>query len=543
MFRLLCLFGSILVISPGLLSPLLAQVFEVGGGTSTLYQESGGSITTHAASYDFTMGAGSIGGELIEGARLTRATPHAKYIFGDNQISFELPTDIFNTSHLLLVRGAGIQTTRGATKILAFAGAAATGYSSPFFIGAKTSDFSGVIFLQTRLSSHVQLFSDSVASKKTTSIEAIEWSPRPKFDIALSVGEGANQPYAASSFKFSRHWIDADAAYIEAGQQFQRIALITPLQSEPDRENLLVTVRPFKFMSFTGAHQNYLDPQISGITSIRSSVDQGSAGLRLFATQLNGTIFHSTYQGQTNDAGSFSAMRDITQRFHIMANYLTSRPKDLQHTNSFISTLSETVSPRLTLNENVTTSGGNTGITFGGQIFSNFITVNANYDTFFVPANNNSFKQALVFDVRINLFGRLMLHGGSFVDPNGHIRNTFDASTIMWHGQSSHPVVERIVMEPAIMRGCVVDPNRNPVEGAALLIDKRMVYTGSDGCFFLRDHRPRTHRLQVVVPDFLGSGNWQIVSVPSTITSRLDTDKAGPPVVVVVAPVKSVTRP
>jgi hypothetical protein len=113
----------------------------------------------------------------------------------------------------------------------------------------------------------------------------------------------------------------------------------------------------------------------------------------------------------------------------------------------------------------------------------------------------------------------------------------------MWHGQSSHPVVERIVMEPAIMRGCVVDPNRNPVEGAALLIDKRMVYTGSDGCFFLRDHRPRTHRLQVVVPDFLGSGNWQIVSVPSTITSRLDTDKAGPPVVVVVAPVKSVTRP
>ena len=173
-------------------------------------------------------------------------------------------------------------------------------------------------FLQTKLNSHVQLFSDTVASNKATSIEAIEWSPRPKLDVALSVGEGANQPYAASSFKFSRHWIDADAAYIEAGQQFQRIALITPLQSEPDRENLLVTVRPFKFMSFTGAHQNYLDPQSSGITSIRSSVDQGSAGLRLRCNStFNGSIFHSTYQGQTNDAGSFSAMRDITQRFHI----------------------------------------------------------------------------------------------------------------------------------------------------------------------------------------------------------------------------------
>ena len=65
---------------------LRAQVFEVGGGTSTLFQGSGGSITTHAASYDLTLGAGSIGGQIIEGARLVKATPDAKYIVGDDQI-------------------------------------------------------------------------------------------------------------------------------------------------------------------------------------------------------------------------------------------------------------------------------------------------------------------------------------------------------------------------------------------------------------------------------------------------------------------------
>ena len=384
-----------LFVNSSLPLPLRAQVFEVGGGTSTLFQGSGGSITTHAASYDLTLGAGSIGGQIIEGARLVKATPHAKYTVGDDQIDFQLPTDIFDLGHFLLARGVGVQTSREKTNTLVFAGASATGYSSPFFMGARSNEFTGVFFVQDKLSSHLQLFSDTITSKKPTEIEAIEWSPLPKLDLALAAGEGANQPYAASSIKFSRRRIDGEAAYIEAGQQFQRAALSSPLQAEPDRENLLATVRPFSFLSLTAAHQNYLVPQDPGTPSVRSSINQGSASLRLFAAQLNGTIFHSTYQGQTNDAGSFSAMRNITPRFHIMANFLASRPVDSAHSNSFISTLSETITQRLTLNENITTSGGHTGITYGGQIFSNLVTLSANYETYFVPANNNSFEQTL----------------------------------------------------------------------------------------------------------------------------------------------------
>ena len=136
---------------------------------------------------------------------------------------------------------------------------------------------------------------------------------------------------------------------------------------------------------------------------MRSSVDQGSVGLTIFKTLLGGTIYHSTYQNQSNHSVSLFATRDFSQRLHLTANYLASRPKHSAPTNSFISTFSETLSSRLAVTEGITTSGGHTGVTFGGQFLSNFVTVNADYQTFYVPANNKSpFEQALVLDVRMN---------------------------------------------------------------------------------------------------------------------------------------------
>ena len=176
-----------LLIGPPLPLSLPAQVFEVGGGTSSLVQGSGGSITTHAASYDLTLGAGSLQGHLVEGARLVKATPQAKYILGDNQIAFQLPTDIFDASHFLLARGVGVQTTHNGTNTLAFAGATATAYSSPFFTGATTDNFTGVLFVQKKLGPRLQLFSDTIAASKPTGIAALAWSPQPKLDLAARI--------------------------------------------------------------------------------------------------------------------------------------------------------------------------------------------------------------------------------------------------------------------------------------------------------------------------------------------------------------------
>jgi hypothetical protein len=520
---------------------LAAQVFEVGGGSSSLYQASGGSITIHAPGYDATLGAGLIDGHVLGGARLIKATERGKLIFGDDRINFRLPTDIFDTSHFLLARGAGFAGERGGTDILAFAGATATDYNSPIFDGAKTNDPAGILFLKKRIGPKWQLFSDTIASKKMTEIEAVQWEPRPKLDLGLSAGIGANQPYGSASLNFSRNWIDVESAYIGAGQQFHRVALVSPLLAEPDRGNVLVSIKPRSFLTLTGAHQNYLVPQYPSTDNVRSSVNQGTVALRVLKTSLNATFYDSTYLDSSNHAVSLFAARDITSRVHVLANYFAARPLHAPGNNGFLSTISEALTSRLSVSESVTTSGGHTGIVFGGEFLSNFITASADYQTFYVPAMNNSpFEQALTVDIKMNLFGRLTLHGASFVDPTGHIRYTADASTVLTRGQKNGPLTEHLAVEPAIMRGCVTDTEGRQVEGAALLIDKKLVYTDSAGCFFVRENKPRTHKLEVVLTEFLAGGNWFVVSAPATITSSPEKDHVETPVVIVLTHVRIV---
>lgn len=534
MTLLLRLAYSLGLLLASLPASLFGQALELNGGTSTLYQAGGGSIVVHAPSYDLTLGAGTIDGQIFEGAQLIKATSKAKYILGDDRISFILPTDIFDSSHFLFARGVGMSTTRAKTDILVFAGATVTDYNSPLFDGAKIDDPAGILFLKKELNPRWQLSSDTIISKQQTQIEAVQWSPLPKLNLALAAGIGANQPYAAASVNLSRACMDVQAAYISAGQQFHRIDLVSPLFAEPDRENVLVTVRPLNFITLSGGHQNYLVPQFPSTTNIRSSVDQGSAGIRLLGTFLNGSIYHSTYLSESNHALSLSAAREFTNRFSLMANYLASRPKNAAPTNSFISTFTERLTSRLSLTENLTTSGGHTGINFGGQFLSNLMTISADYQTIYVPAKNSSpFEQELVLDVKLNIFGRLNLHGSSFVDATGHLRHTVDASTILSRDQTASEASQYASMGNAVMRGCFVDSSGHEIEGAALLIDKKLVYTDSNGCFLVRERRPRTHTLLVVPTEFLASGDWSVVSAPSSITSGQEQGKGDTQIVVV----------
>jgi hypothetical protein len=208
------------------------------------------------------------------------------------------------------------------------------------------------------------------------------------------------------------------------------------------------------FLSLTVAHQNFLVPQYPALTNLRSSVDQGSTGLTIAGIQINGTIYRSTYQDESNHAVSLSATRDFSPRFRVMANYLAARPRQSSASNSFISTFTETISSRLSITENVTTSGGHTGLDVGGQWLSNFLSVTADYETYYVPADNSApLERAIVLDFKMKLFGRFTLHGASYVDSTGHIRDTVDANILYAHDPADVPLTDEVRMDPAVMRG------------------------------------------------------------------------------------------
>src|SRR5271168_3758826 len=75
------------------------QALELEGGSSTLFQASGGSVEVNGQNHQGWIGAGSLDGQFRLGAFLSTQWEGDKLGFGDHTIPFQFPTDIFDNSH------------------------------------------------------------------------------------------------------------------------------------------------------------------------------------------------------------------------------------------------------------------------------------------------------------------------------------------------------------------------------------------------------------------------------------------------------------
>lgn len=530
---------SILTVLIVFAAPLLrGQVFEVNGGTSSLYQAQGATITARGPNFDASLGMGVVAGKLVGGANLTRKIGSATYVAGSDYIRFQLPTDVFDSSAYLVALGAGVTTKVGKTDLFVFGGATSSDFSSPFVDGVRAEDPSGVLFLKRRLLSRLQISSNMVFSRQITAIQSVQWQPAEKTHLALSAGVGANQPYDAASFDFLRPWIDVKASYIEAGSQFRRVAVSAPLFSEPDRENALVTVRPWKYVSVSGGRQNFLSPVNNSPQSVRSTVNSISGSALALGTSLSASLYRSSYLGNWNDATAYMAARSFFTRFHTTASYLESRPNDAPKSRALIANINETLTPRLDVTELVSRSQGQTTVSFGGGFLSNVASFSADYQTYYVPErNSHPFEQALILDVQLHVFHGVTLHGATFVAPDGSLRYTADSQAVMtrqgaWGEPGGMMSLAQGAIGSSVIQGRVVDAGGKPVAGAALMIDKLVVYTNDDGVFFVRERKPRVHTLKVMPAQFLDGTTWQVVSAPAEVRSSAESTETNTMVVV-----------
>jgi hypothetical protein len=503
----------------GLVTCLHAQVFELNGGVSTLFEAEGGTLSMHGNSSDVSIGAGTVAGRFVGGAKVTREFGRSTVVLGDDTIPFRLPTDVFDGSPFFLTQGAGLRTWLHGTRIFAFAGATSTNFGSPLFEGARAQDPAGILFVEKQVAPRMTFTSDNIVSRRSTSIESFSWEPLNRVRAAVSAGVGANQPYGATSLDITRSRLDVKAAWIEAGSQFRRVAVQTPLMAEPDRGNVLITVRPSSFLSFSGGHQDYLMPIANTANEVRSSVDQLSGNAEVLGAGLTATVFHSTYIHTENNAAAFTAGRDVTSHIHVTGSYLESRAKDQPKTSSFVSTVTEILTPRWAVNQVISTSNGQASVAFGGAFLSNFAQVSANYQTYYVPSRpNQPFEQALIVDLQLHLLRGLTLHGASFVAPDGRLRYTGDMNQVITHETDSRNV-QHVTIGSSVVAGEVIDAGGHPVDGAALMLDGLEVYTGSDGRFFLRERKPHMHQFRVMTDQFLNGGNYMVVSAPTSVRS------------------------
>jgi hypothetical protein len=508
------------------------QVFELSAGDSSLYQAAGGSLALHAPSYDAVVGGGMIAGRMHYGAAISKTVKSTTYSLGDGKIDFLLPTDVFDSSHYLYGRGLGIDTKLDSATIIGFAGTVSTLYETPVFEGASSSAKFGFFSLHDDLSARWKIYFDMIISDKISEIEAIRWKPTHGLELSAAAGLGADQPYAAGSLRLNKKWLDVTASYVSAGENFRRVVVSSPLQAEPVRGNVLVSLKPAHFLTLVGGTQSYLVPDSSTGRSERSTVRSASTYLQIAGGLFSATGYDSSSQGVTSHAASFTASRDITTRVKVTANYLISKPKGNVTAPSLFATVAEKLNEHVSINESLSSSDGQTSFLYGGSLLSNLLTFSANYETFYVPTRPSApFQESLLLDVSLHLFGVASLHGNTFVGPTGHLLYTTEATGLISHTESDAKG-SQLSLPGSLLRGLVVDQDDRPVEGAALMIDSRAVFTDSSGRFVVRESKPRQHKLSVNTDGFLNGGEWKITSMPTTI--RSSTQQNAPETVVIV---------
>ena len=64
------------------------------------------------------------------------------------------------------------------------------------------------------------------------------------------------------------------------------------------------------------------------------------------------------------------------------------------------------------------------------------------------------------------------------------------------------------------------------------MLDQLVVYTNDDGLFYVRERKPHTHQLKVLVNQFLGGGVYRVISAPATTRSGYEKDTPETEVVV-----------
>ncbi len=500
-----------------------AQLITVGGGSSDLYDANGASLQVQSGKYQGYVGAGDLGGNFLLGSRVSTRLHSGTLSAGDEPITLDLPTDIFNTDQYLLARGASFSTRHDGYDVMVFGGATAVGGGTPFFQAARADTPAGMVFLDKAVSDRLHIYSRDVFSEQQTSITGLSFQLSPQVTLGAAAGIGSNQGYGASSLEMKLDWLDLKAAYIAAGDRFRRVIVQQPINSEYTGANVLAAINPHRGVVVVAGHQNLLQPQYNtSLPFVRATVDQLQGGFEFRQFRWGGGLFRSLLEGKQTTGEALWADRPVTHWLDTGVNYFRSRSQvDNQVTSLISGVLRETVSPRLSLLQIIGSSQGQTTVSFGGNYFSNHFTVGVDYQTVYVPFLAQPFKQGIAATLQLRPFGGIELDGQSFLGPDGKTRYSASGSSILSgasrffgiNGSSGYRLPKYVI------RGRVVDERGSPIPGAAVRVDGQVLLTNVAGEFFVRKKRGGTYPLQVSFEDFVNPLPYQVVSSPAMVTA------------------------
>ena len=528
-----------LLVSPASAS---AQLIKVEAGASDMVPTVGGSLSIQTQGYEGYLGAGMLDGAFRLGTYAKTKWNSYDFTAGDQNLAFNLPTDVFGGGEYITTRGLGA-TLPGNDHVFVFAGATTLGTGTPLFQAFQSQTALALVFIDKAITENLHVYSRNIISQRQTWIEGFDWRPRQWLKTGFSAGIGSNKPYLAASVDAERKWYEVKAGYIQAGSGFRRITTPSVFASEPDRENILVTVKPYSSLVLTAGHENFLAPQGSlNLPFQRASVDQLQSSFDVDKFRLGAGLFESHGPAGRNVSDGFTVSRSITRNIDATASYYQNLSGPQPRTSYLISTVHETISPKLSLLQVINRTQGNTNFLFGGSYTTNRLSVSVDYQTLYMPFLANPLVTGVGITLHLKLWGGVQVNGETFRSPDGKLRYTGSISTLLtprFHlagGQDRNAPK----MGDYVVQGHVRDEHGSPVEGAAILIGEQTVFSNAAGEFFLRSNKPRQLALTVLTEEFLTPLHFTVVSAPPTVSAA--PEESATDILIVLHPVTNNRR-
>jgi hypothetical protein len=515
-----------------------AQVFELEGGGSSLYQGYGGALSIWGDRFEGNVGLGYLNGFRFS-VFLKHLIGRDTLRLGNDAIPVRFTTDVFGGSHSIFAQGAGIRRATRRSSLYAFIGASATAMPAPFVNALHQDQAIGVVQAERTLSPTLRLTTHALFSSRQTVLQGIKWEQPSGVEAGATVGVGGNEPYGSASMAVKRDKVDLRMAYVGMGEHFRRTGVPSPVQSEADRENVLLTLRPAEGFSFGIGRQNFRQDSTLPGTPDRATLNQVFGSARLFGSSVAGGLFDSRTPGTRSASSYVSASRDITRWLETELYLLRVWSPSPARSTTPILHLREFITPRASLLQVVTRASGRTTVAFGGAFASGLTTIGVDYQVIHTPYRPRApFAQTIALNVRLPL-GNYRVSAASFVTPDGRVNYTGSANTFFYAGDvlggGNRPV--EIKFERYIVEGTVVDESGVAVEGAAIDVGGSTVFTDSQGRFFVRRSSKRAAAVRVLVDEFLAAGQFEVVSTPATVTPRVEREST--PVRIVVRRIPS----
>ena len=507
-------------------SSAAAQVFELQGGGSSLYQGYGGALNVWGQGFEGNVGLGYLDG-LRFSVFLKQLIGRDTLRIGNDAIPVRFATDVFGSSQSILAQGVGLRRGTKRSFISAFVGASASATPAPFVNALRIDKAIGVIQAERALSPAVRLTTHALLSSRQTVLQGIRWESSSGLEAGATGGIGGSEPYGAVSAAMKREKLDVRASYVSMGERFRRTGVPSPAQSESDRENVLITVRPAEGFAFGLGRQHFRqDSTLPGLPD-RATLNQIFGSARLLGANLGAGVFDSRTAGAQSISSYMTASRDVSRWLQTDLYLLRIWSPAPARSTTPVVRLREFITPRVSLLQVITRMNERTSVSFGGAFMSGLTSLGIDYHVVHTPYRpTQPFVQTVALNVRLPL-GNYRLNAASFVTADGRVNYTGSASTFFYAGDilsGARPV--EIKFERFIVEGAVVDESGTPVDGAAIEVGGALVFTDSRGRFFVRRPTSRDVSVRVVLDEFLATGRFEVVSVAASASPRTERQSA-----------------